>query len=383
MNGFRIIKTIVIFYLCFISLIAANAMGEVSKEKLLAQIAEAHRKIHNIHVIFSNRSEEKVNTYEWAKEGEKEYRKKRYGVNFDVPEGEEERWGKCMWDGKLLRHYGSAADNGAIRTKYDPYTSPSVTWNSYCRHFGTLMGDTVLSLIEKLSAEDWDVKYDEKKKIVILSTDDVMMKNSGMSHHWHIDLNKGCMISRYRVEFKTKEGSKTVSDMTVLEWKNMGDGLWLPWKSKTISTLPGRPIRERLLTVASADVNDKSIGRFFAVFEWPRGCQYYDETLDATVIPHATEKNMQKALDHFTFEALSDIDSQLPITSKPDKTTTTKPSPQNSSSQSSLSSRNKMDRGFLSTTGRYWIFIVLGIIVLLLVSVWGWKRYGRNQNVST
>ena len=356
----RILTTLLCVYVC--GPMAIRASGDTNKE-LLSKIAEAHRRIQSVHVIYSIRTTGQdytdVDVLEWAMKGEKRYRKKRYRVDLDAPEGSEKRWGKCMWDGKLLRSYDSVSDNGAMRTEYNR-SKGAATYNAYCRHFGTLMGTTLLSLIERLSADDWDIVRDEEGQKVILATDDVRQKDEVLVHRWEIDLNRGGMISRYQVDIKRDNGLQTVSDMRVLEWRDMGNGIWLPSRSTTKTNVPGKPVLEGTVILSKAEVNDELIDRFFVDWDWPKGCQYYDETLDATVIPHAAAK------------APSDIDLTLPEKGEVVRVPSSLP--------------DGSDKELMMTNGRsvsYWRYLdpCLGIILIVSVCLYLWKCYRKGRNV--
>ncbi len=368
----RILTTVLCVYVC--GPMAIRASGDTNEE-LLSKIAEAHRRIQSVHVIYSIRTTGEdytdVDVFEWAMKGEKRYRKKRYRVDLDAPEGSEKRWGKCMWDGKLLRYYDSVSDNGAILRRYNRFKG-AATFNAYCRHFGTLMGITLLSLIERLSADDWDIVRDEEGQKVILATDDVGHKDEIAVHRWEIDLNRGGMISRYQVDIKRDNGLQTVSDMRVLEWRDMGNGIWLPSRSTTKTNVPGAPVLEGTVILSKAEVNDELIDRFFVDWDWPKGCQYYDETLDATVIPHATEENMQLALDEFAVEAVSDIDSTLSQKGEVVRVPSSLP--------------GGSDKQVMTTNGRsasYWRYLApcLGLILIVSVCLYLWKCYKKGRNV--
>jgi len=378
---------------CLIAILTTASPGDTDKKELLSQVAEAQRKIQSIHVTFCNRVRAEnytdVNMWEWAMKGEKRYRKKRYGADIDTPEGKEPRWGKCMWDGRLLRHYDSISDNGGIYTSYSPYGRGANTYNPYCRHFGTLMGVTLLSLTENLSADDWQILHGETRRIVVLTTDDVDMTNGHVVHEWHIDREHGGMICRYKVHLKTAAGLETVSDMRVLEWRNMGNDIWLPSKSTTSQTLPkvwanhpNKPPhlpQENTLTLVDAEVNQASIDRFFADFEWPRGCQYYDERLDATVIPHASAENMEAAVNRAAAQAIDDIESTLPVAAQGEGTPA-------ADSQGPVAHRTGAPGQHVARSGRgtgwsWIIYIGIGVGLALVAAVLLLKRRGRRGDV--
>jgi hypothetical protein len=160
--------------------------------------------------------------------------------------------------------------------------------------------------------------------------------------------------------------------MTVLEWRDMGDGVWLPSKCVNKASVEQHQAEE-VVTLSKAEVNDDSIGRFFTSFEWPKGSQYYDERLNATVIPNATKENMGKALDSFTADSVRDLEATLPKESANDHETGA-----STPSDHPIGAAPTVE----PTHARYWLYLALSIAAFLAVFAWIWKRYRRRTDAS-
>lgn len=299
---------------------AGNFLSEEEKTSIRDRIVSEQLKINNLYVKFNvivtkDNNEPPVKAiYEWAMSGEKRYRKNTFYRPTDEPPTE--RFGLAVWDGKFLKAYDSEINNGSLRNEHDPKNPDHpVTYSPYTRQLGTLTDGMLAEVLTKTKLEDWKAKWADNGKKVILNYDIL-----GYSREWTIDLEKGCMISKYVSKIESYEG-KIVADLTltVSESKEVKSGIWLPTKSNTHGIFYNQDktiVCDNDIIVEEIKVNEQEIEELFH-FEFPDGAQYYDYVIGQTIIPYLTEKVLRQQLDEMTEDIMEIKDEEKSINNIP------------------------------------------------------------------
>jgi len=284
---------------------ADNMLTLNEKTSLLDRIISQDSKIENLHVTFkvivTKNSEPPIQSiYEWAKSGEKSYRKHTFYQPVNEPPTE--RYGIAVWDGKYLKAYDSGFDNGSVRNVYNPNDPGSpVTITPYTRLLGSQSKGSLAEYLSRLELEDWDAKWRDSGKEVVLHHG-----NSSGYREWTLDLEKNCMVCKFDHLINYIENKSGLNlKMTVLESEEMKLGIWLPTKSNIHSVIyrPDKLVIDNDIVVEEIKVNELEIEKLFH-FEFPEKSQYYDYIIDKAFIPHLTEKEIQRQLDEMAEEVM-------------------------------------------------------------------------------
>lgn len=257
------------------------------KQQVYDLLRKQDGRINNLYVRFIRTNRETVSgdeewcQYEWARSGEKRYRKRWWTSPIGEPLAE--RWGIAVWDGKLLKAYDSEIDNGSVRAEYDPMKDAQentvVTYTPYNQLTGHLYNGTLAEMLSRKKLEEWEAKWVESGRQVSIR----FRPEGDRDHNWTVDLERGGLI----VEYFPDPWGNTGADMkpkwkfTVVSADEVEPGLWLP--TEAISYALGRNgLVDFSLKVEELKVNDPSIEDMFQ-FTFPEGSMYYDFVLNSSM----------------------------------------------------------------------------------------------------
>ena len=328
-------------------------LSSLEKKKYQELIISNHSQIKNLFVNFDNISmvDEKgpmISSYDWAMSGDKRYRK----FTYPTPKGSvpSERWGIAVWDGKVFKCYDSRLDNGGVSTHYSPAddVNQPPTYTPYSHVLGHLSKGTILELFATIGIDNWDAEICDDGKSVKFRTN-VLFK--GQADEWTFDLQKNYMISSYQSNIKIGNEEKLLCKVNVLQSKEVKPGIWLPTKSHIrFNVFQAGTIEKQLekdIEVKNILVNDDSIDNMFH-FEFPRGSQYYDYDLRATVLPYGSQKDIEQSLKELATDIQRSIDSNKPQLIK---TTNSDPSRKALLMLKSTASNHNSEEGVQKTGG--------------------------------
>jgi hypothetical protein len=283
--------------------LVSAALSQSEKETIGQRIVSNGEKVKSLWVDFdriatsTNNGVEKktIQKYTWGFSGGKIYRKRSWPSEIGQPLSS--RWGVAVWDGNVLKSYDSKSDNGSVRREYDPQNNKQPpTYSPYAQHLGHLTRGTLATLLRNIPSDKWSAEWVIPGKTVAFSCAAVEGDTSGIRHTWVVDTQKGYAISEYRIEHLGPDGRWIpVLSLVVAEFREIEPGVWLPVRSHAKYTPMGGGVYEQDIVASNVEVNVPSIDERFH-FTYPKGSQYYDFTLHATVIPNATEKAFQKQL---------------------------------------------------------------------------------------
>ena len=271
-----------------------------AKESYRSFVIGMQEQITNVLVTFEiqeratgSRQYHKYRQAQWARSGQKQFRKRWWASNVGEPPSE--RWGIAVWDGEYLKAYDSKIDNGSVRPEYDPQNPEHPPlWTSYNKVLGHLSRGSLAELLTNIPLENWQLEWAVPDKQVVFRTNHVDGDfNPSSRHSWTVDLDRGGMIVCYEIEHRkmTEEGEwgeyEPYSKWEVEEGREVEPGIWLPVVAKAVFQ-PSRPegegfTLEKKLVVSEIRVNSPEIDEMFH-FEFPKGSLYYDYCLGSSMV---------------------------------------------------------------------------------------------------
>jgi hypothetical protein len=280
--------------------LSPNGLPDEAKEYYRSFVISMQEQITNMAVTFQveerasgSRQYHKYNKVQWARSGQKQFRKSWWPNHVGEPQSE--RWGIAVWDGEYLKAYDSKIDNGSVRPEYDPQNAehPPV-WTSYNKVLGHLSRGSLAELLSNIELEYWQVEWAVPEKQIVFRTNHVDGElNPRSRHSWTVDLERGGMIVCYDIEHRkmTEEGKwgefGPYSKWEVEEGREVEPGIWLPVVAKAVfqrSLSEGEGFTlEKKLVVTEIQVNKPEIEEMFH-FEFPKGSMYYDFTLGSSMV---------------------------------------------------------------------------------------------------
>jgi len=292
---------------------AQSATGQVMTPEEFSQIAgeiiAAQARIRSLQVsgvrnMVKDDGIPRTVKFNYARSGEKEYRKTFWPTK--VGETESDRYHVALWDGECLISYGSRVDNGSLRRGRSGHPDEPKTYSDVNRYFGHYTKGSLKELLQQIPAEQWVAAWVNPGKTLTLTCDVVSPSKGNKPSEWLLDATRGYMVSRYRILLRDADDAtkfNQILDMQVTADMEVEPGVWIPTASRLEYKASGTTYVQEL-TLADILVNDPAIEKSFS-FQWPKGSHYYDYTLNATVVPHATEDQMAQHVTEMADEMRS------------------------------------------------------------------------------
>jgi hypothetical protein len=280
-----------------------RTLSPSERAEVFSLLLDRDAKIHNLFMSMistytGNQGPPTQDKLEWAMCGEKRYRKSWWTTPVGAPLSE--RWGTAVWDGKLLKAYDSATDNGSLRAEFDPLNQVDdtvITWHNYEHMLGSPQRGSLGHLIAATPEGKWVMEWGDAdtRQSVILSTQ--TLKNEYFErtrYEWTVDIEKGGMITAAAwyvhpppSEPTDEEWHKMVQH-TATESREVKPGLWFVTKVNALVRFTdetGPVIVDQHIEVNDIQVNqpEEAIRHLFE-FEFPKGSMYYDFVLDSSVV---------------------------------------------------------------------------------------------------